>query len=215
MADNGKYYYLKVKENFFETDEMKILEGMKDGYIYGNILLKLYLRSLKNEGRLMYRNRIPYTPEILAELVGHEVGTVEKALKIFRELDLIEVLDNGAIYMMDIQNFIGRAINGEVMDQVKSLTDKVEHMKKDLSDARKADERRDIEQRRVRILRFGEELLRNIKHTKEHFDQILIDITVYEKYCKEHPEFENDVTVETISHIKNVYQQCWKEHSFL
>lgn len=50
MADNGKYYYLKVKENFFETDEMKILEGMKDGYIYGNILLKLYLRSLKNEG---------------------------------------------------------------------------------------------------------------------------------------------------------------------
>lgn len=109
MADNGKYYYLKVKENFFETDEMKILEGMKDGYIYGNILLKLYLRSLKNEGRLMYRNRIPYTPEILAELVGHEVGTVEKALKIFQQLDLIEVLDNGAIYMMDIQNFIGRS----------------------------------------------------------------------------------------------------------
>lgn len=65
MADNGKYYYLKVKENFFDTDEMKILEGMKDGYMYGNILLKLYLRSLKYDGRLMYRNRIPYTPEIL------------------------------------------------------------------------------------------------------------------------------------------------------
>lgn len=109
MADNGKYYYLKVKENFFDTDEMKILEGMKDGYMYGNILLKLYLRSLKYDGRLMYRNRIPYTPEILADLVGHEVGTVEKALKIFRELELIEVLDNGAIYMMDIQNYIGKS----------------------------------------------------------------------------------------------------------
>lgn len=109
MADNGKYYYLKVKENFFDTDEMKILEGMKDGYMYGNILLKLYLRSLKYDGRLMYRNRIPYTPEILADLVGHEVGIVEKALKIFRELELIEVLDNGAIYMMDIQNYIGRS----------------------------------------------------------------------------------------------------------
>ncbi len=109
MADNGKYYYLKVKENFFDSDEMKILEGMKDGYIYGNILLKLYLRSLKYDGRLMYRNRIPYTPEILAELVGHGVGTVEKALKIFVELELIEVLDNGAIYMMDIQNYIGKS----------------------------------------------------------------------------------------------------------
>lgn len=109
MADNRKYYYLKLKEGFFETEEIKILESMKDGYIYSNILLKLYLRSLRNEGRLMYRNVIPYTPEILATLVGHQVGTVEKALEIFRNLELIEILDNGAIYMMDIQNFIGKS----------------------------------------------------------------------------------------------------------
>ena len=109
MADNRKYYYLKLKEGFFESEEIKILESMKDGHIYSNILLKLYLKSLRNEGRLMYRNVIPYTPEILATLVGHQVGTVEKALEIFRKLELIEVLDNGAIYMMDIQNFIGKS----------------------------------------------------------------------------------------------------------
>lgn len=109
MADNRKYYYLKLKEGFFESEEIKILESMKDGYMYSNILLKLYLKSLRNEGRLMYRNVIPYTPEILATLVGHQVGTVEKALEIFRKLELIEVLDNGAIYMMDIQNYIGRS----------------------------------------------------------------------------------------------------------
>lgn len=109
MADNKKYYYLKLKEGFFESEEIKILESMKDGYIYSNILLKLYLRSLRNEGRLMYRNVIPYTPEILATLVGHQVGTVEKALEVFRNLELIEILDNGAIYMMDIQNFIGQS----------------------------------------------------------------------------------------------------------
>ena len=109
MADNRKYYYLKLKEGFFESEEIKILESMKDGYIYSNILLKLYLRSLRNEGRLMYRNVIPYTPEILATLVGHQVGTVEKALDVFRKLELIEVLDNGAIYMMDIQNYIGKS----------------------------------------------------------------------------------------------------------
>ena len=109
MADNRKYYYLKLKEGFFESEEIKILESMKDGYMYSNILLKLYLKSLRNEGRLMYRNVIPYTPEILATLVGHQVGTVEKALEIFRKLELIEILDNGAIYMMDIQNFIGKS----------------------------------------------------------------------------------------------------------
>ena len=79
MADNRKYYYLKLKEDFFDTDEMKILESMKDGYLYSNILLKLYLKSLSNSGRLMYRNVIPYTPEILATLTGHQVGTVEPA----------------------------------------------------------------------------------------------------------------------------------------
>lgn len=109
MADNRKYYYLKLKEGFFESDEIKILESMKDGHIYSNILLKLYLKSLRNEGRLMYRNVIPYTPDILATLVGHQVGTVEKALEIFQDLELIEILDNGAIYMMDIQNFIGKS----------------------------------------------------------------------------------------------------------
>lgn len=109
MADNRKYYYLKLKEGFFESEEIKILESMKEGYIYSNILLKLYLRSLRNDGRLMYRNVIPYTPDILATLTGHQVGTIEKALKVFKELELIEVLDNGAIYMMDIQNFIGQS----------------------------------------------------------------------------------------------------------
>lgn len=109
MADNRKYYYLKLKEDFFDSDELKILESQKDGYLYSNILLKLYLKSLSNAGRLMFRNVIPYTPEILATLTGHQVGTVEKALDVFKRLGLIEVLDNGAIYMMDIQNFIGQS----------------------------------------------------------------------------------------------------------
>lgn len=109
MADNKKYYYLKLKENFFDSEEMIILQSMQDGYIYSDILMKLYLRSLKNEGKLMFKDVIPYTPDVLATVVRHQVGTVEKALDLFRKLGLVEVLDNGAIYMMDIQNFIGES----------------------------------------------------------------------------------------------------------
>lgn len=133
MADNRKYYYLKLKEGFFESDEIRILESMKDGYIYSNILLKLYLKSLRNEGRLMYRNVIPFTPEILATLVGHQVGTVEKALKTFKSLDLIEVLDNGAIYMMDIQNFIGKS--STEADRQREYYNKIKNEKALLEDA--------------------------------------------------------------------------------
>ena len=101
MSDNKKYYYLKLKENFFESDSMILLESMKDGY--------LYLRSLKDNGRLMLNGTIPYNSQMLASVTRHQVGTLEKALDIFKELGLIEILDSGAIYMMDIQNFIGRS----------------------------------------------------------------------------------------------------------
>lgn len=108
MSDNKKYYYLRLKENFFDSDELKILESMKDGYLYSNILLKLYLRSLKNDGKLVVNERIPYSADMLASVTGHQVGTIKQALSIFKDLGLIDVLDNGAIYMLDIQNFIGK-----------------------------------------------------------------------------------------------------------
>lgn len=108
MSDNKRYYYMRLKENFFDSDEMKILESMPDGYLYSNILLKLYLRSLKYNGRLMFNDLIPYTPPILATVTGHPVGVVEKALEIFGKLGLIEIMESGAIYMLNIQEFIGK-----------------------------------------------------------------------------------------------------------
>lgn len=109
MSDNKKYYYLKLKEDFFDSDEMIVLQAMPDGYLYSDILMKLYLRSLKSDGRLMFRDHIPYTPQMIAPIVRHQVGTVEKAIDVLQQLNLIEVTDVGAIFMSDIQNFIGES----------------------------------------------------------------------------------------------------------
>ena len=68
MADNRKYYYLKLKENFFDSDSIVLLEDMKDGILYSNILLKLYLKSLKNGGKLQLDEHIPYTAQMIATL---------------------------------------------------------------------------------------------------------------------------------------------------
>ena len=107
MSDNKKYYYLKLRDNFFDNDDIAILESMPDGILYSNILLKLYLRSLKNNGKLMFNDRIPYNAKMLSTITRQPIAVVEKAVGIFKEMGLIEVLDNGAIYMLDIQNFIG------------------------------------------------------------------------------------------------------------
>lgn len=132
MADNKKYYYLKLKDNFFDSDEMIILESMADGFLYSNILLKLYLRSLKNDGKLMFNNKIPFNSTMLAQVTRMNVGVIEKAVEIFKELGLIEILDNGAIFMTEIQNFIGNS--STEADRKRLYRNKIEIEKGQTSD---------------------------------------------------------------------------------
>lgn len=130
MADNKKYYYMRLNENYFDTETQVLLESMPDGYLYSNILLKLYLKSLKNDGRLMFNEKIPYSPQMIATITRHQIGTVERALKIFKELNIIELIDSGAIYMLDIQNFIGKS-NTEA-DRKRAYRNKIEREKKEM-----------------------------------------------------------------------------------
>lgn len=63
MADKKTYYYLKLKEGFFDSEDMLLLQGMKDGYIYSDILLKLYEICEKP------------VQEIIKRFYEHEAGT--------------------------------------------------------------------------------------------------------------------------------------------
>jgi predicted phage replisome organizer len=136
MSDNKKYYYFRLTEDFFDKDNMKIIESQPNGYIYSNILLKLYLRSLKGNGRLMMTDRIPYDPDkidILARVIGHDMDHVKQALKIACDLDKMTILDSGEIWVNDIQNYIGRSSNAaDRKRKYRMLIDnKVNEAKKD------------------------------------------------------------------------------------
>lgn len=107
MSDNRRYFYLKLKESFYNSETMVVLESMQDGLIYSNLLMKMYLMSLKNNGILMLNDHIPHTPQTIATFTRHQIGTVERALKVFIELGLVEILTDGTYYMTDIQLLIG------------------------------------------------------------------------------------------------------------
>ena len=109
MSDNRKYHYLKLKENYFDDDSIVLLESMQDGVLYSNILLKLYLKSLKHGGRLQLDENIPYTAQMIATITRQQIGTVERALQIFLKMGLVEVLDNGTFYMSNIELLIGQS----------------------------------------------------------------------------------------------------------
>lgn len=103
---------------------------------------------------------------------------------------------------------IGRAINGEVLEKVDKLTVDFEaHLK--------IEEKEKIRQARQRILRFDDEILYKKRHSKEHFEEILEDIDLYEEYCNDNPDYKNNKAVFAINDIKETYNKCLKEHDFL
>lgn len=127
MADNKKYYYIKLKEDFFDREEIVLLEGEKDGFKYSNFLLKLYLKSLRGDGRLIFTEFIPYDTKMLAKLTRFSENFVKKALKKLQDFELIEVLDDGVIYMLNIQEFIGES--STEADRIRRYRKRIEEEK--------------------------------------------------------------------------------------
>lgn len=103
---------------------------------------------------------------------------------------------------------VGRSINKEVMNKVDALA-------KEVDDLRKDEELERVRFARQRILRFSDEILFDQRHSKEHFDEILDDITLYEHYCADHEDYENNKAILAINTIREVYKQCLKTHDFL
>lgn len=96
-----------------------------------------------------------------------------------------------------IARWIGRAINGEVLD-------KLHDVKKQLANGS-----------RLEILRFNNELLRSIDHTKEEFIEVLAEIDAYERFCDDHPDYPNNRAVLAIENIRENYKERLKKHDFL
>ena len=103
---------------------------------------------------------------------------------------------------------IGRVINGEVIAKVDNLS-------QELADHKAKSAEREATLCRSHILRFGDEILHGVPHSKEHYDSILLDIDSYEQYCDKHPDYKNNVALATIEHIKRMYHKHLAEDSFL
>lgn len=113
---------------------------------------------------------------------------------------------------------LGKAVYGKIMDHITSninkMSNEIDGIEIQISKLKTDFEYSCITTCKVRIMRFGDELLHNISHTKEHYIQILQDIVEYETYCKEHPDFKDTIEFD-IKKIKESYMICLENHSFL
>ena len=109
MADK-RYYWLKLKEDFFQDEAIEWLEEQENGKEYCLFYLKLCLKSLKDDGKLIRtvgNLLIPYSTEKLAEATRTKADTVMVAMQLLQRIGLVEILDDGAIKMLKLQDMVG------------------------------------------------------------------------------------------------------------
>ncbi len=108
--DNTRFYWLQLKENFFDDDAIDWIEDQPNGEKYSLFYLKLCLKSLKTNGVLI-RNvgtmLIPYDHIKLGELTRTDPDTVIVAMELFFKVGLVKKLENGELYISQVENMIG------------------------------------------------------------------------------------------------------------
>lgn len=116
-----KFYWLQLKEDFFEDDAITWLEEQEpNGRDYAYFYLKLCLKSLKSNGILIRRvgnMLIPYDNKKLAEITGFDFDTVVVAMELLKQIGLIQILENGEIYITELENLIGYKSKGALKKQ--------------------------------------------------------------------------------------------------
>ena len=107
MAENGKYYWLKLKRDFFKRHDIRIIEEMPNGKDYILFYLKLLLESVDHEGSLRFSDTIPYNEQMLSVVTNTNIDIVRSAMKLFIELNMMSIYDDQTIYMNEVDKLIG------------------------------------------------------------------------------------------------------------
>lgn len=106
MAEK-KYYWLKLKKDFFKRHDIRIIESMPNGKDYVLFYLKMLVESIDHEGGLRFNETIPYNVNMLATITNTNPDVVKSAMEVFTQLNMIEVLADETIFMNEVERLIG------------------------------------------------------------------------------------------------------------
>ena len=124
---NKRFYWLKLKENFFESDTMSWLEEQPNGKDYSLLYLKLCLKSIKTNGVLIRKvgqMLVPYDAQTLSKLTNTDHDTVLVAMELYKRMGLVSILENGAIYLPELEQMVGSETNKAQLMRNKRMREK-------------------------------------------------------------------------------------------
>lgn len=106
-----RYFWIKLKEDFFDSEQMDFIHDMPNGAEYIYIYLRLCLRFANNDGIVERRIgpdvRLSYDMQKLAEIVHSTPDSVVVAIQVFKQIGLVEEIHNGAFIIPGVRDMVG------------------------------------------------------------------------------------------------------------
>ncbi len=122
MADEKKRYWLKLEKDFLDSKYIKIIKGVPNGTDYILFYLALMLASVDSVGHLRFTELVAYNEQMLASLTGTNIDIVRSAMKLFQELGMIRILEDGTIFMPEVPRLTGK--ESESAERVRAFRER-------------------------------------------------------------------------------------------
>lgn len=108
MAEEKRYYWLRLYDDFFTSKRIKKLRAIAGGDTYTIIYLKMQLKALKTEGYLYFDNVMGDFAEELALDLDEKPDDVRVTVQFLMSVGLLECNENGEEYFLTyLPNLIG------------------------------------------------------------------------------------------------------------
>lgn len=182
-----KKYWLKLDKNFLKNSQMKVLRNMPNGKDYIIFYLSLMLESVETVGHLRFTSLVPYNDEMLAAITETNIDIVRSAVKVFCELGLMQIFDDGTIFMPAVPKMTGKEC--ESAERVREYRDRLKKQEgvkllQCNNDVTKCNDNKEKEEDKKKNKDKEKEKETNI-HSNNEQKQVLLEH--FEKIWKEYP----------------------------
>ena len=214
MADKDKkiFYWIKTDKDFYNSYKIKSLLSEKKGDTYLVIYEQLCCESINYDGQLRYSQNRPYTITELANVINRTPKLLKETLEVLRNKELIDVLDDGTIYMYDVQNRVGsetgkarrmRDYRTNERNCSENVANNEQKMSLEIRDKRL--DKRDIEEGIQKLVSLG--LYEEVEKLKKYVDR-------YEPNFEEYKKIEDAVFNYSIRNLDAYVEKIMKGNRY-
>lgn len=201
MAD--RFYWLKLKRDFFKRHDIRIIESMQNGKDYILFYLKLLCESVDHEGNLRFNDQIPYNEEMLATITNTNIDIVRSAIQMFSKLGMMEIMDDGTFYMNEVNKMIGSAVDNDNANRQRRFRERQKELalQESYDNVTKNNESKSIELEKDIELDNKEKIKKEKKasdeatHTYGEYKRIRLKDSQYKKLCDEFGESKTQLAI--------------------